>query len=91
MNICSAWGYFELGVFQIQGHAKLHDLDNTLRDQSIANASVTSLSVLHERLFSHGPLPLGGISSWALFLSPTTQTQEVIVKSWISTENKSLC
>lgn len=26
MNICSALGYFQPGVFQIQGHAKLRDL-----------------------------------------------------------------
>lgn len=58
MNSCSAWGYFEPGVFQIQGHAKLHDLHSILHDQSIVTALVTSLLTVHDQLFNCASLAL---------------------------------
>lgn len=60
MNICSAWGYFEPGVFKIQGRAKLQDLHNTLHDQRIITASVTSLLVYYMKSCLVAPLSLSG-------------------------------
>lgn len=76
MNICSACGYFESGAFQIQGHAKLQDLHNTRLGMIKVSWRHQPLAYWYyqEQLLSH---------AWRSFFFGT---QEVIVKSWISSE-----
>lgn len=70
---------------------KLHDLHNTWYDPSNIFASVSWLFELHEilNIYLH---PLAPLEIYSIgIVDKSYNRQEVIVKSWISTENKSLC